>query len=230
MSKIVSIETATSVCAVALHESGQLVASHENRLEKSHSSHLLPELEHLLEVAGWQMKALDAVALSAGPGSYTGLRIGAATAKGICYGQDIPLISVSTLEAMARQLTYKTPSESRLVPMIDARRMEVYYCMTDNKGNLISEPAPKVIDENSFSEELRDHPVYFFGNGASKCKEVLAHQSNATFIEGVHPGAHTVGEIAYEKYLKQDFENTVYFEPVYLKEFMVKKPSGKTKV
>jgi len=162
----------------------------------------------------------DAIAVSSGPGSYTGLRIGVSTAKGICYGLDIPLIAVSTLEVLtanAFQIT-GTATNSLFCPMIDARRMEVYAAFYSQEGIIQREISADVIDENSYSEILENHSVYFFGNGAEKCKTTLTHP-NAKFIDGMYPLAQNMIVLAEKAYAEKKFVDVAYFEPFYLKEF-----------
>jgi tRNA threonylcarbamoyladenosine biosynthesis protein TsaB len=224
MAYILSIETATKVCSVALHQEGALVVSQHLHIDKSHSGLLTVLIQNSLQYAGIAMSDIAAVAVSAGPGSYTGLRIGTSTAKGLCYALEVPLIAVNTLEAMAHEVATFVPGEALLCPMIDARRMEV-YCMLLNKQLRIIEPqAPKVIDGHSFKDELQQQIVYFFGDGAAKCKEVLGHKPNAHFVTGVVPSAVPVGALAYQRWEQQQFEDLAYYEPVYLKEFQGTKP------
>jgi tRNA threonylcarbamoyladenosine biosynthesis protein TsaB len=224
MAYILSIETATKVCSVALHQQGELVMSQHLHIDKSHSGLLTVIIQQALTCSGLQMSDLQAIAVSAGPGSYTGLRIGASTAKGLCYALEIPLISVNTLEAMALDVARFVPQEALLCPMIDARRMEVYYLLANKQLDILQHPAPKVIDEKSFADELEQHPLYFFGDGAAKCKAVLGHQPNAHFIEDIVPSAVPIGKRAHQLFEKGQFEDVAYYEPVYLKEFQGTKP------
>ncbi|WP_224997484.1 tRNA (adenosine(37)-N6)-threonylcarbamoyltransferase complex dimerization subunit type 1 TsaB [Cesiribacter sp. SM1] len=224
MAYILSIETATKVCSVALHQDGVLVVSQHLHIDKSHSGLLTVLIHNSLQYAGIAMSDIAAVAVSAGPGSYTGLRIGTSTAKGLCYALEVPLIAVNTLEAMAHEVATYAPANALLCPMIDARRMEV-YCMLQNKqGEIIEPQTPKVIDAHSFEEELQQQIIYFFGDGAAKCKEVLGYQPNAHFVSGVVPSAVPVGALAHQRWEQQQFEDLAYFEPVYLKEFQGTKP------
>jgi len=168
---------------------------------------------------------LDAVAVSCGPGSYTGLRIGVSMAKGICYGRNLPLIALPTLEVMCVPvlLQQELPEDALLCPMIDARRMEVYAAIYDRSLNVVRDISADVIDENSYLEFLEEHPVYFFGNGASKCREKITH-SHAKFIENIRPLARWMFPLAEKAYAKKDFKDVAYFEPFYLKEFVASKP------
>lgn len=224
MALILSIETATPVCSVAIHEKGNLLSKSEVFVKQSHSVILTTLMNQVLEMADKDKKSLDAIAISKGPGSYTGLRIGTSTAKGFCYALDLPLLSVNTLEAMARSVIHFFPDDTLFCPMLDARRMEVYCCVLDSELNILEETQAKIIEENSFQDILKERKVVFFGNGAAKCKAVLQHQSHAIFIEGIHPTAQSIGELAYAKFGKQEFEDVAYFEPYYLKEFIAKQP------
>lgn len=225
MSLLLSIETATTVCSIALHKDGQLLSNQSLHLNKSHSALLSPLIESLTGYSGYKLTDLDGIVISKGPGSYTGLRIGTSTAKGLCYALDIPLISVNTLEAMALQLQKFSSNENLLCPMIDARRMEVYATVLDNNGNVISETQPVIIEEHSFQKTLDQGPLVFFGSGAEKCKNVIRH-TNALFIDEITPNAITVGLKGYEIFTKGKFEDVAYFEPYYLKEFMATKPKN----
>ena len=226
MAYILSIETATKVCSVALHHQDELVVSQHLHIDKSHSGLLSILIENTLRYAGITMADVGAVAVSAGPGSYTGLRIGASTAKGLCYALDIPLVSVNTLEAMALEVARFAPDQALLCPMIDARRMEVYCLLADKQLKVLSPPAPKIIDENAFQQELEAHKIYFFGDGAAKCKPLLGNHPNAHFVAGVVPSAVPVGALAWQYYQEERFEDIAYYEPVYLKEFQGSKPKS----
>lgn len=223
---ILCIETSTNCCSAAITINGQAVASRENLVGANHASELPVFIDQLLQEAreqGWQ---LDAVALSQGPGSYTGLRIGASTAKGLCYGMNIPLIPVDTLQVLCATLLQTTSLEDStlLCPMLDARRMEVYtalYEQTANNEYRILDNGTveaKIIDEGSFVETLDKHTVYFFGNGAEKCQTVIQH-ANAKFVSHIVPQARYMGEIA-EKMPILDIKQMAYYEPFYLKEFV----------
>ena len=224
MAYILSIETATKVCSVALHQEGVLIASQHLHIDKSHSGLLSVLIGNSLQYAGIEMTDLSAVAVSAGPGSYTGLRIGTSTAKGLCYALELPLISVDTLEAMAYDVAPFAPADALLCPMIDARRMEVYCLLANKRLEIVAPQIPKVVDEHSFSHELEAQTIYFFGDGAAKCKAVLGQHPHAHFIDSVVPSAVPVGAIAFELFKQQKFEDLAYFEPVYLKEFQGTKP------
>lgn len=227
MPLILSIETATNACSVALHKNGVLLGLQELFLEKSHSTHLAVMIEQLLSNCQVEMKDLQAVAISKGPGSYTGLRIGVATAKGLCYALDIPLISVDTLIAMAHQLVGIPLSIDYLCPMIDARRMEVYCIIINKEFEVEYETNAVVVNEESFQEWLHQGKVLFFGNGAEKCQQLL-QRSNSVFMTGLYPTATSMGLLAATKFTKGIYEDLTYFEPFYLKEFRATVPKRKT--
>jgi len=217
---LLHIETSTNVCSVALSKSGTCIFSKSNADGMNHAALLSVFIAEALEVLKSQGKSLNAVAVSSGPGSYTGLRIGVSTAKGLCYGLDIPLIAVSTLEVLAAEALKSFEGNENVLfcPMIDARRMEVYSAFYDSKLNLKREISADIIDSDSYSEILSTQPVYFFGNGAEKCKTTLTH-SNARFIENLVPLATNMISLAEKAYSEQKFVDTAYFEPFYLKEF-----------
>lgn len=225
MALILSIETATPVCAVALHEESQLLGEVRLLKDKSHSGKLAVIIDDLIHGLGFKIQDITAVAVSEGPGSYTGLRIGASTAKGLCYGLNIPLIAVNSLTALAAQLKQFIGPDDLLLPMFDARRMEVYCQVLDKNLNVLQDTEPIIIDDKSFCNFLEKHRVYLFGDGAAKCKPVINHP-NSLYIEGVNPSAITVGELAYIKYLEKKLEDIAYFEPFYLKEFKAGKPKS----
>jgi tRNA threonylcarbamoyladenosine biosynthesis protein TsaB len=225
MSLIVSLETSVKVCSAAIHDSGQLVASSEVHIEYSHASKLAVLVHEVSRSANIQLSQLSAVAVTSGPGSYTGLRIGTSTAKGMCFSLDIPLISVGTLDLLAYQMSHRNSQKVYLCPMLDARRMEVYCQVFNPSLETIQSTEAKVIDESSFQEVLDKNQVIFFGDGAMKCKEKITHQ-NAHFVEGVYPSASHLGSMAFQKFAKGQFEDLLNFEPHYLKEFMIKKPNS----
>jgi tRNA threonylcarbamoyladenosine biosynthesis protein TsaB len=223
MSLILGIETATKICSVALTENGKLLALKEEGGAYSHSEKLTTFIQDVLKQAGKELKDLDAVAVSKGPGSYTGLRIGVSAAKGLCYALNIPLISVSTLQGMALGMS-EMETNILYSPMIDARRMEVYTALFDEDNKELDAISAKIIDEHSFEKELKESKVLFFGDGADKCKEVLKKNPNAIFSEKGLPSAQFINQIALVKFDKQDFEDVAYFEPYYLKDFIATTP------
>jgi tRNA threonylcarbamoyladenosine biosynthesis protein TsaB len=193
-------------------------------IEYSHASKLAVLINEVRRAANIQLNQLTAVAITSGPGSYTGLRIGTSTAKGLCFSLNIPLISISTLDLLIHQISENNPQKAYLCPMIDARRMEV-YCQLVNASKEITQPIDaKVIDEFSFAEYLQKNQIIFFGDGASKCREKITHP-NARFVEGVYPAASYLGQMAFQKFTKGQFEDLLNFEPHYLKEFLIKKPN-----
>ncbi|WP_323757244.1 tRNA (adenosine(37)-N6)-threonylcarbamoyltransferase complex dimerization subunit type 1 TsaB [Roseivirga sp.] len=224
MPKILSIETSTTVCSVAITVDGNTLASQKLFLEKSHSTLLTVVIEQIIKQVGMEMSELDAIAVSKGPGSYTGLRIGVSTAKGLCYALDKPLIAVNTLLVMANEVNQQNHSQALLCPMIDARRMEVYTALYDGDLNELEKTSAKILEENSFNETLNENQVLFFGNGAEKFMALKADVPNAIFIENITPSAWSVGLLAHQAFLKNEFEDVAYFEPFYLKDFVATKP------
>jgi tRNA threonylcarbamoyladenosine biosynthesis protein TsaB len=218
MTRILSIETSTTVCSVALHDEGKLVAFEITHVPNSAAGQLAVMIDKILKQHGAK---LVAVAVSSGPGSYTGLRIGVATAKGLCYALSIPLLSVNSLELMAKQVN----ANSLMAPMIDARRMEVYTMLLNDKLEILQPVSASIIDSTSYSEILNYKKIFFFGNGSSKCKDVLTHP-NANFIDDIFPSAEWMGGIAFDLFKKSKFENVSDFEPLYLKDFVAKKPKS----
>ncbi len=218
MALILNIETATKNCSVALAKNGKILAFKElNDGNYSHAEKLHPFIEEVLKEAKIAKQDLSAVAVSKGPGSYTGLRIGVSAAKGLCFALDVPLIAIDTLTA----LSYKVHIENGLiVPMLDARRMEVYSAVYDCKHQQIRVIKAEVIDENSFQDELNSCSVYFVGDAVTKCKAVIQHE-NAFFVEETYPSSIEMSTLSYEKYKKSDIEDVAYFEPFYLKDFLV---------
>lgn len=222
MAIILSIETSTLTSSIALHDQGALVASLDLHIDKSHSEYLTPSIKYLMDASGINMSSLDAVAISKGPGSYTGLRIGTSTAKGICYALDAKLIAVNTLEALAFGMSKFYQENTLLCPMIDARRMEVYCTVIRNDMTIVEKTQAKIIDESSFANLLDQNVMVFFGNGASKCKTALEHSKKAEFVDDIHPSAENVGALAWKSFQENRFEDVAYFEPFYLKDFIAK--------
>ena len=220
MALILSLETSSTVCSVALAQDGRLIGSSELRLEKSHSSHITVLIQQLLENTGFTEKDLSAVAVSGGPGSYTGLRIGTSTAKGLCYALNIPLIAVSTLQAMAQETVQFTPNPETyfFCPMIDARRMEVYTALYNSALTEVEKDQALVLEADSFRENLETQKILFFGNGAAKWQTLLGENANALFLKSVIPSAEAVSELAWQKFQAAQFEDVAYYEPFYVKE------------
>lgn len=222
---ILCLETATSVCSVALCDSTGVLSLRESSENKSHATQLTLFIEEILEGNGISAGDLDAVAVSKGPGSYTGLRIGVSVAKGIAYGASVPLIGIETTRSMFSGLM-KEVEENKLqvkgdifCPMLDARRMEVYYCLFDQNGNIMKEISAEIIDGNSFDEIPSSRKIVFFGDGASKCREIIRH-TNASFIDNFNISATFMQRPAWEAFSNKMFEDVAYFEPFYLKDFI----------
>lgn len=228
MSLILSLETSSPICSVALHRAGVLVGQAELRLEKSHSSHISILISQLLENAGHTLQDVAAVALSDGPGSYTGLRIGGAAAKGLCFALDIPLVAVSTLGALAQQVAAYTASPETCLycPMLDARRMEVYTAVYAHDAREILPPSALVLTPEALAEQLERHRVLFFGNGAAKFQPLVAEHANAGFLTGIEPSAVAVGALAWGAFQRQEFRDVAYYEPFYLKDVYTTTPKG----
>ena len=228
MAVILNIETSTSVCSVALSKDGTVVFNRHNYDGQSHATHLGVFVQEALEYTKVNDLTLEAVAISCGPGSYTGLRIGVSTAKGLCYAKDIPLIAINTLEVLACELLFdfNIDEEALLCPMIDARRMEVYAAIYDRALNALKPISADIIDESSYRELLDNHKIIFFGNGAEKCNASLSHP-NATFVADKHPLADYMIALAEKAFNAEQFVDVAYFEPFYLKEFVATTPKDK---
>ena len=221
MSLILGIETATKICSIALTKGEQLLAVEEIGGAFSHAENTTVFIEKVIQQSGKKLAEIDAVAISKGPGSYTGLRIGVSTAKGLCFALNKPLIAVDTLQAMALRMAKQSTDKNLLFcPMIDARRMEVYTAIYNAKNELIAPISAKIIDENSFSKFLVNQKIIFFGDGAAKCKTALEQYENALFDETVLPSALEINELAAIKLANKQFEDVAYFEPFYLKDFI----------
>lgn len=242
---ILSIDTSTTVCSVALHridnesadkpEKATLLGCYELFTERTSAAMLTTLIHNVVQHTGHELKELDAIAVAKGPGSYTGLRIGVSTAKGLCFALDKPLLAVNTLQAMTEQVRPYSSfirvgdpihhSTFFYCPMIDARRMEVYCAVYDTDGREIQPTIAEIINEQSFADTLEQGSVLFFGDGASKCRPMLGHHPNAVFADKlIHPSARTVGALAGVRYAESQFENIATFEPLYLKEFMTTQP------
>ncbi len=227
MALLLSLETSTYSCSCALHQDQNQIAVNESNAMQTAASLLAVMVNEMFASAGLKKSQLDAVVVASGPGSYTGLRIGVATAKGICYALNIPLIAVNTLSLMTAQFIEQFPhkdlKDSLLCPMLDARRMEVYCMLTDYQGHTVEPIQAKGIDENSFSDQLQKKRIYFFGEGAEKCKDTIRH-AHAFFVNDIKPSASYLGKVGYKKYVNKETENLEFFEPLYLKDFVIKKP------
>jgi len=225
MALILSLESSTSSCSVALHQDGRILANRESREPYSAASLLTVMVHECMEHAGVKPNGVEAVAVSCGPGSYTGLRIGVATAKGFCYARNIPLIAINSLVLLASQVRDRAQVDDVLSPMIDARRMEVYTTLLNKDLIELAPITARVIDDLSYSDELSKHRILFFGTGASKCEEVIRH-TNAMFIHGIVPLASAMGALAEQRFHSGLFEDIGEFEPLYLKDFLIRKPKS----
>lgn len=218
MAIILNIETATKNCSVSLAKNGKILASKElNNGNYSHAELLHQFIKDIIDEAAISKSDINAIAVSKGPGSYTGLRIGVSSAKGFCFALDIPLISTDTLQSLSHSITI---DDGFIVPMIDARRMEVYTAVFDKKHKNLEKTSAKIIDETSFLNYLEKGKTYFLGDGAMKCKETITHK-NAVFIAGEFPSAKEMATLSYAKFQENQFEDVAYFEPFYLKDFIV---------
>lgn len=224
MSCILNIETSTNVCSVAVSQDGSCIFNKEDHEGPNHAVILGVFVQEALSFIDSHAIPLDAVAVSCGPGSYTGLRIGLSMAKGICYGRDVKLIAIPTLELMCVPLLLgeKINEENVLLcPMIDARRMEVYSQFFDRALKEVRSINADIVENNTYDDILAQQPVYFFGNGAEKCYEVLTHH-NAHIIEGIVPLAKNMYPLAEKRMANEQFEDVAYFVPFYLKDFVAK--------
>jgi len=221
---ILNIETATKNCSVSLAENGNVIALKElNDGNYSHAEKLHVFIDDILKESNKSVNEISAIAISKGPGSYTGLRIGVSAAKGLSFALDKPLISILTLEALTHQVAC---NEGVIVAMLDARRMEVYSTIFDSNYNQIRETEAQILDENAFAEYLNKGKVYFIGDGVEKTKTLIKH-SNAIFIDDKLPSANEMAMLSYNKYKISDTEDVAYFEPYYLKDFVALKPKKK---
>jgi len=218
---ILHIETSTEVCSVALSRGNVCLSVKESAEGRNHASLLTLLIDELLHSHDISASGIDAVAVSSGPGSYTGLRIGLSVAKGLCYGANLPLVSVSTLQAMAMGFAQQNEVDDQtlLCPMIDARRMEVYTALYDKTGRQVEKISAEIITQQSFGSWLSGRRVIFFGNGAEKCRNVITHP-NAVFFENFSNSALYMIQPALQAYCKEEFEDAAYFEPYYLKDFI----------
>ncbi|WP_346862535.1 tRNA (adenosine(37)-N6)-threonylcarbamoyltransferase complex dimerization subunit type 1 TsaB [uncultured Draconibacterium sp.] len=234
MAIILNIETSTEVCSVTIAENGKTLFQKESNDGLRHSELLTVFIQDLFKENNFEISKLDAVAVSKGPGSYTGLRIGVSVAKGLCYGLNIPLIGIGSIELMGSYTAahsnefYSNTTEEELLfcPMIDARRMEVYTALFAENGEQILPVTAEIIDENSFADFLKDKKILFFGNGAEKCKEKITHK-NALFAGPLQTSARFMQNLSEMKYNKNEFEDVAYFEPFYLKDFVATIPKNK---
>ena len=226
MSCILNIETSTDVCSVAISDSGQVIFNKEDHSGPNHAVKLGVYVDEALDFLDSHGLPLEAVAVSCGPGSYTGLRIGVSMAKGICYGRGVKLIAVPTLELMAVPVLlgeHPVEEDALIVPMLDARRMEVYAEVLDRTLKVVRPIQADIVDADTYREYLDQHHVYFFGNGAAKCMETINHP-NAHLVEGIEPLAKNMAPLAEKRFVEGKFEDVAYFVPFYLKDFVAKMP------
>lgn len=232
MGLILNIETSTRVCSVCIAREGKLIGIKESEEEKSHAKKLTGFIDELLKEHGYTYKDLDAIAVNKGPGSYTGLRIGVSTAKGLCYATGLPLIAINTLQSMAFGIIKEVQAKSLriddfenvlLVPMIDARRMEVYSAFFNSDGDFERDVKAEIIDEDSYQEILKSRKMLFFGDGSEKIHETVNHE-NAVFIESIQPSSKNMIELSEKSFKNKNFEDVAYFEPFYLKDFVATVP------
>jgi tRNA threonylcarbamoyladenosine biosynthesis protein TsaB len=234
MALILNIETSTEVCSVTIAQNGLTLFKKESVEGLNHSSVLTVFIEKLFKENNIQPKTLDAVTVSKGPGSYTGLRIGVSVAKGLCYGLNIPLISVNSLEVLGKYAAQnsekynlsKNENQILFCPMIDARRMEVYTALYNSDGKEIRQVSAEIIEENFLADLLETHKILFFGNGAKKCRNIIKHE-NAVFEGPETTSAEFMQMIAEKKFSEKQFEDVAYFEPFYLKNFIATIPKNK---
>ena len=225
MSTILHIETSTDVCSVAVSENGQVIFDQEDHSGPNHAERLGTMVDEALSFTDNHAIPFDAVAVSCGPGSYTGLRIGVSIAKGVCYGRDLKLIAVPTLELLCVPILLREipEEEALLCPMLDARRMEVYAGIYDRGLKTVRPIQADIVDGDTYKAYLDERPVYFFGNGAKKCLVSINHP-NAHYIEHIEPLAKWMQPLAEKRFLNEQFEDVAYFVPFYLKDFVAKMP------
>lgn len=226
MSCILHIETSTDVCSVAVSEDSHVIFQQDDHSGPNHAERLGTMVDEALSFTDNHAIPFDAVAVSCGPGSYTGLRIGVSMAKGICYGRNLKLIAVPTLELLCVPVLLKelVPEGALLCPMLDARRMEVYAGLYDRALKPVREVRADVVDADTYREYLDKQPVYFFGNGAKKCMDIIQHP-NAHYIDGIEPLAKWMQPLAERRLLSEQVEDVAYFVPFYLKDYVAKMPS-----
>ena len=227
MACILHIETSTNVCSVAVSEDGQCIFEQQERGEHGAGAERLGTMvDEAMSFTDNHAIPFDGVAVSCGPGSYTGLRIGVSMAKGICYGRDLKLVAVPTLELLCVPVLLRNPEmeeDALLCPMLDARRMEVYAALYDRSLKAVRPVSADIVDADTYKQWLNERPIYFFGNGAQKCADIIKHP-NAHFIEGIEPLAKWMQPLAEKRFLNEQFEDVAYFVPFYLKDFVAIKP------
>jgi tRNA threonylcarbamoyladenosine biosynthesis protein TsaB len=221
---VLNIETSTTLCSVSLAESGKVITIKEANEGYTHAENLHVFIEKVLAETGKSSKDLNAIAVGSGPGSYTGLRIGVSSAKGMAYALQIPLIAVNSLQIMAFIALPKVPKGILLCPMLDARRMEVYTAILDSELKFVKETSAQILEEKDLSYFETGRPACFFGEGMSKCKALLEKIPGSSFLDDIVPSSSGLAELSYQKFRSQRFEDVAYFEPFYLKDFLIKEP------
>ena len=226
MALILAIDTSTKVCSIALHQDGVEIGHQVYHLQKSHSSLLPVIIKQLVQNAEFSFSDIEAVAVSAGPGSYTGLRIGTSTAKGLCFGLNVPLLAVDSLDSMYEVVKPTVHPSLYICPMIDARRMEVFCNLRDDRGAHIWESKPLILEESTF-DEFDNQSIMLIGDGAAKCQALFSHKVNISYQPHIYPNGFSVGKLLEDKFLNKQFEDLAYFEPDYLKEYRTNLPKQK---
>jgi tRNA threonylcarbamoyladenosine biosynthesis protein TsaB len=226
MSLILNIETATRHCSIGIAREGKMISIRESNEKNIHAAMVTVFAKEVCSEAEIDMKDLDAVAVSMGPGSYTGLRIGVSAAKGFCYALDIPLIAIPTLQSMAMTAMKSLEGPGLYCPMIDARRMEVYTALYNRENAEVKKTEAMIVDEESFDEEIKLNQICFFGDGAEKCRKML-EPKGMIFLEGIKPDANGMAILSHTKFIEKDVEDLAYFEPFYLKDFIAGVPKVK---
>ena len=221
MPLILNIETATTLCSVSIAKAGKVLARKEINDGYTHAENLHIFIQEVLKQAGKTAKDLNAVAVGSGPGSYTGLRIGVSAAKGLTFALQIPLIAVNTLQIMTAMAIRQNKSDILFCPMLDARRMEVYTAIFDKELNTIKETSPQIISAEDLSFFNTGKPICFFGNGMPKCKDLLMLVPQSSFIDNIAPSSEALAQLSYQKHKNEQFEDVAYFEPFYLKNFLI---------
>lgn len=221
MAFILNIETSTTVCSVSISKNGELISFKEINNGYTHVENLHVFIEEVLKSSSITIKQLNAIAISKGPGSYTGLRIGVSAAKGLAYSLNIPLIALNTLQVITNSAINNSQPNAVYCPMLDARRMEVYTAVYDKNLSTVSDTEALIVDEITIAKFSNYGKIYFFGDGMSKCKEILKMLPNANFIESIVPSAKAMCDLSFKKFSNQEFEDVAYFEPFYLKDFLI---------
>lgn len=216
---ILAIETSAENCSVSISVEDSILCALSNNEQKSHAKKLLSTIDNLLKETEISLDELNAIAISEGPGSYTGLRIGVSSAKGLALALGIPIIAINTLYAMSFSVAHTLPDFDLYLPMLDARRLEVYTLLMDNECNIIKETSAEVLTDTSFVDILNTNKVLCFGSGSEKFKNISAHSENINWLSDSYPTSLHLHQIALDKYCKKEFIDTLYFEPFYLKEF-----------